>query len=136
VHGALPLMVSEYCAAGSLLGGGKPGRCPGPCRGARCGLKDRKGVVFPVELDQYCRMHIFNSRDLCLIEDAAMIAGTGIAALRIEARREGQGYVRDVVKAYRTAWIARLCRRYSFRAQKSCSTQPQGFQGPLLRGVM
>ncbi len=139
VHGALPLMVSEYCAAGSLLGGGKPGRCPGPCRGARCGLKDRKGVVFPVELDQYCRMHIFNSRDLCLIEDAAMIAGTGIAALRIEARREGQGYVRDVVKAYRTALdlpgyagdiisgLKEILSRHS----------PQGFtKGHYYRGVM
>lgn len=102
VHGALPLMVSEYCAAGSLPGGGKPGRCPGPCRKNSCGLKDRKGVVFPVEMDQYCRMHIFNSRDLCLIEDVGVIAGTGIAALRIEARREGHGYVRDVVRAYRT----------------------------------
>jgi len=29
VHGALPLMVSEYCAAGSQLGGGIPGCCPG-----------------------------------------------------------------------------------------------------------
>ena len=28
VHGALPLMVSEYCAAGSLLSGGIPETCP------------------------------------------------------------------------------------------------------------
>jgi putative protease len=101
VHGALPLMVSEYCAAGSLLGSGIPGRCPGPCCGSRFGLKDRKGIVFPVETDQYCRMHIFNSRDLCLIEDVGIIAGTGAAALRIEARREEHDYVRDAVRIYR-----------------------------------
>jgi putative protease len=101
VHGALPLMVSEYCAAGSLLGGGKPGNCRGPCREQRYSLKDRKGFVFPVEMDQFCRMHIFNSRDLCLIEDIGVIAGTGAAAVRIEARREEQDYVREVVRIYR-----------------------------------
>jgi putative protease len=103
IHGALPLMVSEYCAAGSLLGGGIPVSCPGPCRGLRFGLKDRKGIVFPVETDQFCRMHIFNSRDLCLIEDVGIIAGTGATALRIEARREGHNYVRDAVRVYSKA---------------------------------
>ncbi len=102
VHGALPLMVSEYCATGCLVGGEKPGSCPGPCRRSQSGLKDRKGMIFPVEQDQYCRMHIFNSQDLCLIEEATVIAGTGVAALRIEARNQGHGYVRDTVGAYRT----------------------------------
>jgi len=102
VHGALPLMVSEYCAVGSLLGGGGARGCTGPCKDRACGLGDRTGAVFPLELDQNCRMHIFNSRDLCVIEDIAELAAAGVAALRIEARREGPGYVRDVARAYRS----------------------------------
>jgi putative protease len=140
VHGALPLMVSEYCAAGSLLGGGKPGTCPGPCREQWYGLKDRKGFVFPVEMDQFCRMHIFNSRDLCLIEDIGLITGTGAAALRIEARREGHDYVRDAVKAYRK--VLEMTGRMSggdISALKEilAGHSPQGFtKGHYYRGVI
>ncbi len=139
VHGALPLMVSEYCAAGSLLGSGPPG-CSSPCRGLSCGLKDRKGVVFPVEFDQFCRMHIFNSRDLCLIEDTGALAGAGAAVLRVEARRERAGYIRDVVRVYRTALdkfptgnAADFTELKNILAKNS----PQGFtKGHFYRGVI
>lgn len=112
VHGALPLMVSEYCAPGSLLGenGSKETvlllpnqKACAVCRGKACGLKDRKGVVFPVETDRHCRMHIYNSRDLCVIEDLAALKAIGVSVLRIEAGRQGPDYVRDVVKSYKTA---------------------------------
>ncbi len=140
VHGALPLMVSEYCAAGSLLSGGIPETCPGPCRGSRFGLKDRKDIVFPVETDQFCRMHIFNSRDLCLIEDVGIIAGTGAAALRIEARREGHNYVRDAVRVYRR--VLEMTGHISGGDISKCKEilaghSPQGFtKGHYYRGVI
>jgi putative protease len=140
IHGALPLMVSEYCAVGSLLGGGKPGSCPGPCREQCYGLKDRKGIVFPVEMDQFCRMHIFNSRDLCLMEDIGVIIGTGAAALRIEARREGHDYVRDAVRVYRK--VLEKAGRMSggeLSALKEilAGLSPQGFtKGHYYRGVI
>ncbi|NMA52752.1 MAG: peptidase U32, partial [Peptococcaceae bacterium] len=112
VHGALPLMVSAYCAPGSLLGPGTNSgsetlhagdrSCAGSCRRAY-GLKDRKGVVFPVETDRSCRMHIFNSRDLCMIDDLSAITGAGVAVVRIEAGRQSAEYVSDVVRAYHTA---------------------------------
>ncbi len=136
VHGALPLMISEYCAAGSLLGGAKPESCPGACHDAQCGLKDRKGVVFPVEQDQHCRMHIFNSRDLCLIEDVGAIAETGVAALRIEARREGHAYVRDAVRAYRAVLDA-PGRNIPALKETLAGHSPQGFtKGHYYRGVL
>ncbi|MDD4334502.1 MAG: DUF3656 domain-containing protein [Desulfotomaculaceae bacterium] len=136
VHGALPLMVSEYCAAGSLLGGAKPGSCSGPCRDAQWGLKDRKGVVFPVEQDQYCRMHIFNSKDMCLIDDVEVIACAGLAALRIEARREGQDYVRDAVRAYRTALDTPGQNIFQLK-EILAGHSPQGFtKGHYYRGIV
>jgi len=138
VHGAVPLMVSEYCAAGSLLGRGK--RCPEPCSGLRCGLKDRKGIVFPVEMDQFCRMHLFNSRDLCVIEDAGQLAGAGVAALRVEARREGAGYVYDVVRAYRSVLdrLPGLQEEAVGRAKEILAGRsPEGFtKGHYYRGVL
>ncbi|MHB1043769.1 MAG: DUF3656 domain-containing U32 family peptidase [Eubacteriales bacterium] len=102
VHGALELMVSEYCAAGGLLGD-RPGRCPAPCRGLICGLRDRLNVIFPVEVDRSCRTHIFNSRDLCMLGEIPSLAALGLHALRVEARREGPEYVTAVTGTYRTA---------------------------------
>jgi len=111
VHGALPLMVSAYCAPGSLLEPGASGSsekwqagdrpCTGSCRRAY-GLKDRKGVIFPVETDRNCRMHVFNSRELCMIDDLNAIAGAGVAVVRVEAGQQSAEYVSDVVKAYHT----------------------------------
>lgn len=141
VHGALPMMISEYCAVGSLLGGGKAKGCPGPCGGLRCGLEDRKGVVFPVEVDQFCRMHIFNSRDLCVLGDISSLTGAGVSVLRIEARREGAEYVRDVVRAYRSAMEplpkGREEEKLSELKEALAKYSPEGFtKGHYYRGVL
>jgi putative protease len=102
VHGALPLMVTEYCAMGSLMGGlTSKTKCSGPCRSQTCGLKDRKGVVFPIEVDQYCHQHIFNSKELCLIEDVGTLVAAGISVLRIDARIVNSERARKIVEAYR-----------------------------------
>lgn len=108
VHGAVPLMISEYCPVGSLLGGLDDGStCAGPCSGINCGLKDRMGVVFPIEVDSNCRMHIFNSRELCMIDGLGALAEAGVDIVRVEARKEGPAYVAETVKAYRLVldWI-------------------------------
>ena len=102
VQGAMELMITEYCAPGSLLGGAcRDSQCRVPCRGQSLALKDRTGAVFPVETDSFCRMHIFNSRDLCLIDDVDTLASYGVESLRIEARRESPSYVSEAVGAYR-----------------------------------
>ncbi|MBO8138636.1 MAG: DUF3656 domain-containing protein [Desulfotomaculum sp.] len=102
VHGALPLMVTEYCAVGSILGGfSSKKKCSAPCTKHSCALKDRKGVIFPLETDQYCHQHIFNSRELCLLEDVGKLADAGVAVLRIDARIMDAGQVKSVVEAYR-----------------------------------
>lgn len=101
VQGALPLMVTEYCAMGSLLGGASSNnKCTSPCTKQECGLKDRKGVVFPVEVDQYCHQHIFNSRELCLIDDVGKLVSAGVPVLRIDARIMDASRVASMVEAY------------------------------------
>lgn len=137
VHGAAPLMVSEYCAVGSLLGKGE--NCARPCRGKRFGLRDRKGIVFPIETDRFCRMHLFNSRDLCVIESVGTLANSGVATLRIEARREGADYAREVVRAYRTVldcWPGQTEDIMQLK-EKLAQCSPQGFtRGHYYRGVL
>jgi len=137
-HGAVELMVSEYCAVGGLLGDA-PGRCAAPCRGRRCALKDRKGVVFPVEVDRHCRMHIFNSVDLCMLHEVDSLAGAGLSVLRIEARREGPEYAEAVVRAYRAALDQLHGRnRNSLPACDALARlSPAGFtRGHYFRGVL
>ena len=102
VQGALELMVSDHCLTGAVLSDGAPGKaCPGECRKGGYRLKDRTGALFPVETDRHCRMHLFNSRDLCLVEDLPELAGAGVDCVRIEARRENHRYVSQVTGVYR-----------------------------------
>ncbi|MFZ5642340.1 MAG: DUF3656 domain-containing U32 family peptidase [Bacillota bacterium] len=104
VQGAVELMVSEHCLPGAVLGDkGAESVCTGVCAEGEFGLKDRTGAVFPVETDRFCRMHLFNSRDLCLIEDIRELSAMGVSCIRIEARRERPYYVSEVTKIYRKA---------------------------------
>ncbi|MFZ5651259.1 MAG: DUF3656 domain-containing U32 family peptidase, partial [Bacillota bacterium] len=142
VQGALELMVSDHCLPGSALGESSlAGRCGGVCRGRGFGLRDRTGAVFPVETDRYCRMHIFNSRDLCLIDDMPELAGAGIYSVRIEARRESPGYVSAAVEIYRKALDALFSgKRYQSDPEKTrerlLALSPAGLtKGHYYRGV-
>ncbi|MFZ5631848.1 MAG: DUF3656 domain-containing U32 family peptidase [Bacillota bacterium] len=104
VQGALELMVSEHCLPGAVLGHrSADSPCRRVCRSGGYLLRDRTGAVFPVETDRQCRMHIFNSRDLCLIEDIPELARAGVACVRVEARREQPQYVAETVEIYRRA---------------------------------
>lgn len=106
VQGALPLMNTKYCPVGSVLGGFSTGKkCGGPCHNQTCGLKDRMGLVFPIEVDQYCRMHLFNAKDLCVIEDVFNILAAGIGVLRIEAKQANHEYVARTVNHYHQAIV-------------------------------
>lgn len=104
VHGSLPLMVSEHCAVGALLGGkGCPGACSKPCQKRAYGLEDRMKFVFPIETDDSCRMYIYNPKALCLLEDLPQFIQLGIGALRVEAKNEEAHVVGATVAAYRKA---------------------------------
>ena len=87
-QGALPLMVSEHCALGALYGGhDKENRCSEPCRNmAGYSLSDEKGFLFPCRSDAACRMHIFNARELCLLEEIPALRGAGIGCLCLDLR--------------------------------------------------
>lgn len=104
VHGKLELMVSEYCVLGSFLGGvGKDGcdTCSMPCKNGQYFLKDRKGELFPVANDQYCHMHLLNSKTLSLLPEIGKLTNSGITAVRIEAKTINPKHISTLVSAYR-----------------------------------
>lgn len=102
VHGRLELMISEYCVTGSFLGGVDGGACTQPCTKGHYALKDRKEARFPLVMDQYCHMHVLNSKCLSMLPHAMKFAPMGIA-MRIEAKAMTEGEIRHIVKAYRKA---------------------------------
>ncbi|MGI6678661.1 MAG: DUF3656 domain-containing U32 family peptidase [Dehalobacterium sp.] len=102
VHGTLPMMINQYCALGAILGGKEGAKaCSQPCRGKSFGLKDRMNMVFPVEVDQFCRMHLYNPKELSMLAHVDKFLQLGIDSLRIEAKRYSPSAVSQVTQIYR-----------------------------------
>lgn len=101
VHGYLPLMVSEYCVAGSFLGGLDAGSCTQPCRKGDYWLKDRKDEKFRVITDQFCRMHVLNAKELSMLPHVATFRRMGIERLRIEGKSAPTGHIVKITRLYR-----------------------------------
>lgn len=99
VQGPLELMVSEYCSIGSLVGKESEG-CHGYCRNGRYYLKDRMKMDFPIYTDQYCRMHLLNSVDLCLYPDLEKLTQLPLT-LRLELKTFGAEAVAFFVDNYK-----------------------------------
>lgn len=96
VHGSPPLMVSQHCVLSTADNGRS---CRQACKNFE-GLKDRMNLTFPVRMDSECRMFIFNSKELCLIENLSSLDNMGVKYLRIEANIKSRRYVERVVSEY------------------------------------
>ncbi|MGI6037335.1 MAG: DUF3656 domain-containing U32 family peptidase [Limnochordia bacterium] len=98
IHGHLPLMVTDYCIPGALLGAEV--NCPRPCRGRRFSLRDRKGFRFPIEMDSACRMHIYNSKILSMLDHLPKFRGVDV--LRILGTTIDVDQLEKTTRAYVT----------------------------------
>ncbi|MZP30843.1 peptidase U32 [Heliobacterium undosum] len=143
VHGSLPMMVSEYCATGALLGGrtlDKP--CDNACRRHReLYLQDRLNFRFPLYTDAFCRMHVMNPKDLSLLENLPDLLSLGFKRLRVEGRTENAGWLKSVLPIYRKAIQAAATGRWDkgrvreWRAELE-QVHPAGYtKGHMFRGV-
>jgi len=105
VHGALCIAYSGRCLLSSALTGrsANQGACTQPCRW-RYSLQEesRPGVYLPIEED-HNGTFIFNSKDLCLLEQLPELITAGVGALKIEGRMKGVHYLAGVLRVYRTA---------------------------------
>ena len=100
IHGYTEMMISEYCAIASFVGTGSKVNCPMPCVKESYSLKDRKGEIFPIRTDPYCRMHIMNSHEMDMRAYVPMLLQKGISILRIDGRHMKPSYLKDIVSQY------------------------------------
>ncbi len=108
-QGALQLMVSEYCLPGALCGfrnrqNGQDVPCMRPCRSQRpLYLRDEKGFSFPLRCDNDCRMHIFNAREHCLLNELPELAAAGVRRLLLDIRLYPEQRGNRIMELYRDA---------------------------------
>lgn len=136
VHGRLPLMISEYCVAGSFLGGLDSGACSHPCRRNQYFLRDRKGIDFPIATDQFCRMHILNSKTLSLLPYVPQLLHAGITGLRIEGRGLSMRELRTITTSYRNAMRLPFPVKEEEETFLRCQEGMQITRGHYFRGVL
>jgi len=134
VHGRLELMESEYCLVGGLLEEDK-GQCSARCRSGNFTLVDEKNYEFPLILDYQCRMHLLNSRYLCMLEYVPAFLESGVSSLKIETLgMEDAEEIKRVTLAYRKA-IDTYLETGKWRKER-CENQGEGFtKGHYFRGV-
>lgn len=137
VHGVVEVIVSEQCVVGGCIGGRQGAECLAPCRRGKFYLRDRLGIEFPVVVDGKCRTHVYNSRELCLIERLGRFVELGIGAVRINAETLDPAYVGRVVRSYRLALEEGGSRELLRKLKEELSSfSPLGFTtGHYFRGV-
>lgn len=100
VHGYTEMMISEYCVIASFVGSGTKEHCSMPCMKEQYFLKDRKGEVFPLQTDPYCRMHIMNSHEMDMRAYVPRLVDKGISILRIDGRQMDFHRLKAIVSDY------------------------------------
>jgi len=105
VHGAMCISYSGRCLLSSAMTGrdANKGECTQPCRWNYAIVEEtRPGEYFPIVEDDGGSF-IFNSKDLCLIEQLPELVQSGIDSLKIEGRMKGIYYAASVIRVYRAA---------------------------------
>ena len=122
VHGAMCMSYSGRCLMSDSLNPGpnrsaNSGFCTQPCRWA-WGLVEEKrpGEFFPVEQDSR-GTYVFNSKDLCLLEEIGELTRLGIDSFKIEGRMKGPLYVASVTRSYRQAIDRCVEQRTNYRTE-------------------
>jgi len=102
VHGLLPGMIMDYCVIGAhLTQTTKYDSCPGPCMNTKFALRNVLGDLYWLEADQYCRNHLFMSKDLCTIDMLEAFLHPNVKRFRIEGLLYELSYLKKLVAIYR-----------------------------------
>ena len=100
VQGRVELMISEYCPISSFAGTGYKRGCPLVCTKRDYALQDRKGEVFPIYTDPFCRTHIMNSRELDMKSYIDDLRRSGLQRLIIDGRQRSPQWIVNEVSMY------------------------------------
>lgn len=105
VHGAMCMSYSGRCLLSNYMTGrdANMGDCAQPCRYKYSVVEEKRpGEYFPIEEDEEGTF-IFNSKDLCMIENIDDLIESGIYSFKIEGRVKSSYYVASVIRSYRMA---------------------------------
>lgn len=105
VHGAMCISYSGRCLLSHYMTGrnSNQGDCAHPCRWKYHLIEEtRPDEAFSIEEDA-SGSFIFNSKDLCLIDEIPDLMKAGVDSFKIEGRMKSLYYVATVVSAYRKA---------------------------------
>ncbi len=120
VHGAMCMSYSGRCLLSNYMANrdANHGECAQPCRWKYHVVEEtRPGEYMPIEETER-GTYIYNSRDLCMIENIPELVEAGIYSFKIEGRMKTPLYVATVVKAYREAIDTYLNNQEAFKLKK------------------
>lgn len=100
VQGRVELMISEYCPISSFAGAGYKRGCPLVCTKKDYALQDRKGELFPIYTDPFCRTHIMNSRELDMKSYIDDLRRSGLQRLVIDGRQRSPKWIAKEMSMY------------------------------------
>ncbi|MGH4140144.1 DUF3656 domain-containing U32 family peptidase [Clostridium sp.] len=108
VYGKYELMVSEYCAIGSVFGNkDNNSGCIEKCTNGCYTLKDRMGEEFRINTDKYCRSYIYNNVPVNLISNMTEIIKNNISCFRLDFIHENYEETLEVLRNYvKRTWSA------------------------------
>ncbi len=105
VHGAMCISYSGRCLLSNYMTNrdSNQGACSHPCRWKYNLVEEtRPGEYMPV-FENERGTFIYNSKDLCMIENIDKLVECGLDSFKIEGRVKTEYYLATVVKAYREA---------------------------------
>lgn len=105
VHGAMCISYSGRCLLSHYMTGrnSNQGDCAQPCRWKYHLVEEtRPDEAFSIE-DDATGSFIFNSKDLCLVNEIPSLIAAGVDSFKVEGRMKSLYYVATVVSAYRSA---------------------------------
>lgn len=105
VHGAMCISYSGRCLLSNYMANrdSNRGACAQPCRWKYKVVEEKRpGEYYPIYEDER-GTHIFNSKDLCMIEHIPELVDAGISSFKIEGRMKSLYYVATIVATYRKA---------------------------------
>jgi putative protease len=100
VYGKVEVMVSEYCAIGSVFGGKTScENCNRACDRGDFSLKDRKDEEFILKTDKFCRSYIYNSVPINLISNMEELKAINIKSYRLDFIDEDYVETKKILQA-------------------------------------
>lgn len=99
-----------------------------------CSIRDKKGFVFPVRHDNQCRTHIYNSKELGLVDSIPGIIKAGVRSLRIEGMFYDAKQVEEVTMFYSHAIETYLENPAQYDGSVYLSRLKKMFPGNLTKG--